>query len=296
MNRAADNRSGHNPFDKRLTPARPDIAAASLAGQVEARRFVAGTPMRVVEPAAPLRHAPRPDAALDSEALAGECFTVYDEDEGWAWGQLEGDGYVGYMPRSALGPAGSPATHRVAALRTFLYPGPSIKLPPLGALSLNAGVAIMRSEGDFAITEAGGAIFAAHLVAHDAAARDFVAVAERFLGVAYLWGGKTSLGLDCSALVQLSLGACAVACPRDSDMQEASLGIALPFDGRLGGLRRGDLVFWRGHVGIMRDGATLLHANGHAMAVTSEPLDDAVLRIATKGGGGITAIKRLART
>ena len=201
---------------------------------------------------------------------------------------------VGYLPDDCLRPDQPAPTHRVSALRTFLYPGPSIKLPPLAALSLNAGVAVVEQKGDFGVLADGGHVFLKHLAAFDRFEPDFVAVAECFLGVPYLWGGKTSLGLDCSGLTQLALAATGIASPRDSDMLEAALGTAVAFDDSLSGLQRGDLVFWKGHVGILTDPDTLLHANGYTMTVFSEPLREARDRILTKSFGAITSIKRLA--
>ncbi|MCU4181471.1 C40 family peptidase [Bosea sp. BH3] len=279
--------------DRRITAFRPDLAARHLAGLVEAARFTDPQPMRVVAPSAPLRREPRPDAPLDTEALAGELVQVYESEEGWAWVQLAGDGYVGYLPDDALRPGVPAPTHRVAALRTFVYPGASIKLPPLAALSLGAAVAVVEMKGDFAVLGDGGHVFAAHLAPVDSHEADFVAVAERFLGVPYLWGGKTSLGLDCSGLTQLALSAAGIAAPRDSDMLEAGLGMPVPFDESLSGLKRGDLVFWKGHVGILTDPDTLLHASGHSMSVHREPLREARDRIRDKSFGAITSIKRL---
>jgi cell wall-associated NlpC family hydrolase len=281
-------------FDPRLTPARADLAAKHLQGKVEAARFVEGRLYDVVEPQAPLRNAPRPDAPLLTEALKGERVMVYDTNgEGWAWGQCESDGYVGFLPESALALPGAPPTHKVAALRTFVFPGPSIKLPPLEALPLGATLAIARLEDRLAVTHGAGYLPAAHLKPLGEYESDFVAMAERFVGVPYLWGGKTALGLDCSGLVQVALTACGVVCPRDSDMQETALGtpVAMPAD--LASLRRGDLLFWKGHVGIVHDRGSLLHANAFHMAAAIEPLAGAVARIRA-GGSEITSVRRIA--
>jgi cell wall-associated NlpC family hydrolase len=280
-----------NARDPRLTPARPDLADARLQGAVDAERFTDGVVRRVVAPATPLRRHPAPDAPLDTEALMGEAVRVFDEEEGWAWGQLEGDGYVGYLSAEALGPAGVEPDHRVGTLRTFLYPGPSLKLPPLGFLSLGAAVTVTDVDGDYARLASGGFVFAGHLNPLAHREPDFVAVAERFLGTPYLWGGKTSLGLDCSGLIQVALAACGIGAPRDSDMQEAALGEAVEAD--LASLRRGDLVFWRGHVGVMLDDERLLHANGHHMLVAAEPLREAEERIRTKSFGPVTSVRRM---
>lgn len=285
-------------LDRRTTPARPDLAARHLTGQVEARAFADPVPMRVVAASAPLRREPRPDAPLDTEALCGELVDVYESFEGWAWVQLRSDGYVGYLPDDALrGDAVAP-THRISALRTFVYPGPSMKLPPLAALSLGSGVSVAGEQGDFAVlSEFGrfstGYVFAGHVAALAEPEPDFVAVAERFLNVPYLWGGKTSLGLDCSGLTQLTLAAAGIASPRDSDMLEAALGASVTFDESLAGLRRGDLVFWKGHVGILTDPETLLHATAYSMTVMREPLRGARDRIRDKSFGAITSIRRL---
>jgi cell wall-associated NlpC family hydrolase len=278
-------------FDPRVTPARPDLAAAHLRGQVEAARFVEGTEFEVFDPVAPVRRAPVPDAALETEALKGERVTIYDEDgEGFGWGQLDSDRYVGWLPMNALRAPGHQPTHKVAALRTILFPGRSIKAQPVEGLPLGCRLAVTGDDGQLARLATGGFVPVYHLVPLEAAAPDFVAVAERFIGVPYLWGGKTSLGIDCSGLVQVALTACGIACPRDSDMQR-TLGTAVPA-GDLAGLRRGDLVFWNGHVAVMRDAATLLHANAFHMAVAAEPVREAVARISA-AGSEVVAVRRL---
>ena len=283
-------RHENTAFDPRVTPARPDLAAAHLRGQVAAAHFVDGMVREVRDESAPLRREPAPDAPLDTEALKGERVTVYEtNEEGWCWGQLAADGYVGWLPANALAAPGPEPTHWVTALRTLAFPGRSIKLPPVAAFSLGCRLAVMRTEDTLAATPS-GYVPARHLAPIGAVAPDFVAVAERFVGVPYLWGGKTSLGIDCSGLVQVSLTAAGIACPRDSDMQERALGEAVASDAAQ--LRRGDLVFWKGHVAIARDGTSLLHANAFHMAVAVEPVDEAVRRIAA-GGSEIVAVKRL---
>jgi cell wall-associated NlpC family hydrolase len=278
-------------FDPRVTPARADLAAKHLEGKVTAARFVEGRVYEVIEPQAPLRREPRPDAPLETEALKGERVTIYDANgEGWAWGQLAADGYVGWLPDNALALPGAAPTHKVTALRTLAFPGPSIKLPPLEALPLGARLAIARIEDRLAVTQSGAYVPAAHLAPLDRNETDFVTVAERFLGAPYLWGGKTALGLDCSGLVQVALTACGVSCPRDSDMQEAALGAAVSADPST--LKRGDLIFWKGHVAIVRGPDSLLHANAHHMAVAIEPIADAVMRI-RGGGNDVTSARRI---
>ena len=280
-------------FDPRLTPARADLAAKELEGKVTAARFVEGPVFEVIEPQTAVRATPAPDVPLLTEALKGERVTIYDMNaEGWAWGQLAADGYVGWLSANALSPAGPSATHKVTALRTFAFPGPSIKLPPLEALPLGARVAIARFEDRLAVTRSGTYVSAPHLAPLDFVEPDFVAVAERFLGVPYLWGGKTALGLDCSGLVQVALTATGRICPRDSDMQEQALGALVPH-AEEGALQRGDLVFWKGHVAIVRDGATLIHANAFHMAVAIEPLGEAITRI-SEAGSEITSVRRIA--
>ena len=279
-------------FDPRLTPARPDLAAKALEGKVEAARYVEGRVYEVIEPQAPLRTAPAPDAALATEALKGERVTIYDSNaEGWAWGQLVADGYVGWLPANALVPPGPQPTHKVIAIRTLAFPGPSIKLPPLEALPLGASVAVARMDGRMAVTRSGAWVPASHLAPLESSEDDFVGVAERFIGVPYLWGGKTALGLDCSGLVQIALTACGISCPRDSDMQEAAFFAAAGQAGAPADLRRGDLVFWKGHVAIARDRNSLIHANAFHMAVAIEPVAEAVARI-RQSGSEITSVRR----
>lgn len=281
--------------DPRTHAWRADLAAASLADTVDAPRYAPGRKYQVIAGSAPMRHEPRFDARLDTELLCGETVTVYDAAEGWAWAQNDTDSYVGYVPTEALSEQITAATHRVAALRAHIYPAPDIEAPPLDHLHMNARAVVAEPGGRFSRLQDGRFVAAAHMVPVSETVEDFVAVAERFTGTPYLWGGRTSFGLDCSALVQVSLQAAGAAPPRDSDMQEAVLGEALDVATDLSALRRGDLVFWKGHMGVMRDPVNLLHADAHHMAVASEPLQDAVARIA-EAKGPVTSIRRLARS
>jgi cell wall-associated NlpC family hydrolase len=278
--------------DPRLTPARPDLAAKYLEGKVKAERFVAGEMFEIADAIAPLREGPASDSMLATQALKGERVTIYDRnEEGWAWGQLNNDGYVGWLPDRALAKPSAAPTHKITAIRTFAFPGPSIKLPPVDTLLLGTTLGLMREEGPFAVTSDRLYLPRAHVGPIDHYEDDFVAIALRFVGTPYLWGGKSSLGIDCSGLVQVTLNAAGTGCPRDSDMQKDGLGRTLDAT-EAKKLQRGDLIFWKGHVAIACDAEHIVHANAHHMATVIENTNDAVARIKA-AGSEITAIKRL---
>lgn len=272
--------------DPRLTLARDGVAARSLAGLVPADRYIDTVARQTAVPSASLRRAPSAGAEQVDQLLYGELFEVLDEVDGWAFGQASRDGYVGYVDALLLGGSPVSATHTVRALRTYGFSSPSIKSSPVGLFSMNALVAAVGREGRFVRAADGAWFVEEHLAPVHNAEADFVAVAERFIGTPYLWGGRESLGLDCSGLVQQALYACGVACPRDSD-QQAEMGLPVET------LRRGDLVVWRGHVAIATGGHDIIHASGSHMAVVSEPLAVATARIRDLGGGEPIAFRRL---
>jgi hypothetical protein len=273
-------------FAPRLRPARPDLAADHLRGQVEATRFVAGKACRVTASLLDLTARPERGAELATQLLFGETFTVYEtRPDGLAWGQAALDGYVGYVDASGLGPPHGRG-QRITALTSHLYAEPSVRSRVTLELPFLAEVAVAGTTGGFARLRGGGCVPRPHL---EPVSGDFVTQAERFLGVPYRWGGRSPGGIDCSGLVQLALLAAGRPAPRDSDMQAALIGSALDGDAPP---ERGDLVFWKGHVGIMRDAATLLHANAWHMVVAAEPLAEAARRTAAMGGGPILVRRR----
>ena len=231
-----------------------------------------------------LRRAPSPNAEQLDQLLFGETFEVLDTGDGWAFGQAKRDGYVGYVEAAALVEPAMASTHTVRALRTYAYTEPSIKSAPSGLYSMNALLTAQGREGRFVQT-GGGWFVEEHLAPAGEVEQDYVAVAERFLGTPYLWGGRESLGLDCSGLVQQAFYACGRTCPRDSD-QQATLGEPVET------LQRGDLVFWRGHVAVMTSTTDIIHANGFHMAVVAELLAEVMARISASGGGEPTAFRR----
>ncbi|MBD8892315.1 NlpC/P60 family protein [Roseibium litorale] len=283
-------------LDRRRHPVRLDLAAASYKGKVEAASFVEGFRRSVRADVLDLRPAAQLEKGIDTQAVYGEAFQVFEETpDGWSWGQLGTDGYVGWVRTSGLADSIAP-THRVRALRTFRYPGADLKFPPLGLISLGAMVSVTGytvTRGlEYALLSDGSAVVARHLVPVGHFENDWVAVAEELIGTPYLWGGRSSLGLDCSALSQIAASFGGHALPRDSDMQAAEAGDAIPHED-LSGLKRGDLIFWRGHVAIVRSPDSLLHANGYTMTVAVEPLEAAIKRIAATEWGVVTGVRRL---
>lgn len=291
-------------YDPALTPWRPDLAAAHLKPNLPAARYAEGIPRRAGRGIVPIRNRPETGAMQTTELLFGEDFTVYEEADGWAWGQVAADGYVGYCEAYALEPRGPAPTHAVSALRCFHYPAPDMKQPPLKAFSLGARVTVTSTEGRWRAIAGGGYVHETALRPLDQWLSDWAATAERFLGVPYLWGGRSSLGLDCSGLVQVCLAEAGHPCLRDTPMQEGTIGAPVAIDdARMAaagiealadhGLRRGDIVFFPGHVGIMIDAQNMVHANATAMCVSIDPLSAVADRVRAAEGVGVSSVARL---
>ncbi|HUS98107.1 MAG TPA: NlpC/P60 family protein [Hyphomicrobiaceae bacterium] len=278
--------------DLRRLAVRPGLADARLRGKVQADRFVEGHLHHAVQPVTAVRRHPGDIAPRDTEVLYGERVRVFDQAAGWAWAQLETDGYVGYVPASALEPCAAGPTHHVTAVRAIVYSGPSALSEPRMTLSLGSALAVAGETDGFSELPDGGFIGTRHLSQATRNAPDFVTVAERFLGTPYVFGGRSCHGIDCSGLVQAALSAAGIRAPRDSDMQQVELGESIESGDQLDGLRRGDLCFWPGHVGIMTAPDRIVHANATHMQVTHEPISDVADR-SRKDGPRILAVRRL---
>lgn len=269
--------------DRRLTPANGRVAALHLAGQVTADKFLEGWSMMVGPAVTDL--CASPDGPRDRQLLMGAVVTVFENRAGWSFVQVA-DGYVGYVSSNALDEVLTP-THFVASVATHAYVAEDFKSRNLCSLPFAARVTVLDERRKFFETNA-GFIPKSHLRGLDRPFNDPATVAQLHFGVPYLWGGNSTRGIDCSGLIAASLAACDIACPADSDMQRDGLGQS--FDGPF---QRGDLVFWQGHVGMMVDPDTLIHANAHHMATVYEPVERAILRIDAQGDGPVVARKRL---
>lgn len=283
-------------MDARLNAFRTDLADIRLKGKVAATHFSDPVVQQVVVAVADLRRAPRPDSPLDTQLLMGETVDVFEEAEGWCWVQAHGDGYVGYMADTALSIRTSEPTHIVAVPRTFVYPGPDMKLPTEAALSMGSKISV-KGEAEtrgttYLLLSGGGAVVAKHVSPIGQVFNDPVSVAEQFLRTPYLWGGRSGHGIDCSGLVQLCYAMCGVSLQRDTAMQRNTAGREF-HPGRDGSvLQRGDLVFWNAHVAMMLDESNIIHASGHAMAVVTEDFQEALDRIGYMYGAP-TAYRRV---
>lgn len=274
--------------DPRRIPANARVAAERLRGSVDAPAFVDGKQAMINKPLVDLLRAP--GGARDRQLCLGESVLVYETHQGWAFVEAMRDGYIGYLPARDLGEMPE-RTHRVSARATHLYPEPDFKTRERVTLSFGSMISVTGEANDrFSETGSGLFVPTAHLKPLSEPETDPIDVAERLLGVPYLWGGNSSFGTDCSGLVQIACLACGIACPGDADMQEEELGAALPADVPS---QRGDLLFWQGHVAWMADEKTLIHANAFHMATAYEPLEAALARIEAQGDGPVTSRKRL---
>ncbi|ATF16765.1 Cell wall-associated hydrolase (invasion-associated protein) [Phaeobacter gallaeciensis] len=279
-------------MDPRRTPANDRVIAAHLALDPDGRQIVEGQPAQICLPVVNLLR--RPDGPRDRQLLLGAEVTIYDAHDGWAFVQAAADRYVGYVPAFSLEQPTDPVTHQVCTAATHAYSAADMKSADLCSLSHGSRLRVSSLGSKFAETNH-GYVPLHHLRPISQPDRDPVAVAQLFLGTPYLWGGNSRWGIDCSGLVQAAMLACGVACPGDSNQQERELGDNIPLGNTAvpSDLRRGDLLFWKGHVALMQDPETMIHANAYHMAVALEPVADAVERIMSQGDGPITSHRRV---
>lgn len=273
--------------DPRLTPATDRVALSSLRGVIDRPAYTDGTPMRVAVPLAELCRTP--GGARDRQLNFGADVTVIDDsrEDGWVFVQRAEDGYCGWTTGAALSDRRAPITHRVSAAATHLYPAPDMKLHQIFALSIGAQLSVEGVEGRFARLATGGYVPVQHI--SDQPDSDPVDVALRLLGTPYLWGGNSDWGLDCSALMQCALAACDIPCPGDTDLQFKA---GQPVEGQP---KRGDLLFWPGHVAMVMDDRRMIHATAYAMAVITEDIEAAKARIDAGGEGPFLGARRFVR-
>ena len=271
--------------DPRITPANSRAALESLRGTVDAPHYTEGEAAQLIAPLTDLLASP--GGKRERQLLLGDGFTIIDRHQGYAFGQAGKDGFCGYLPEPSLGPAESP-THWVAAPMTTLYPQPNIKIREIGALTLGARVTAIAESGKFTQTTR-GFVPTLHLKPIGDWHKDPVAIAQTYLGTPYLWGGNSRAGLDCSGLVQACLMSCGLACPGDADLQQD---LGKPISEKAA-LKRGDLLFWDGHVALCMNADFMIHATAAFMAVVMENTRSAIKRITDQGGGPVTARRRV---
>jgi hypothetical protein len=262
-------------IDKNTNPYRDDIAAEKLRGLVGATKFIAPVTKQIVSGSASMKSAPSDNASQVSEALCGDIFEIYEEKDGYSWGQIVRNEYVGYIKSESLADKIINPNRKIRALRTYGFSIPKVQGMVIANLSMNAQVfATEKKENGFVDCGRHGWIYEKHLATLDEYYSDPAEVAQMFLHAPYYWGGVQSNGLDCSGLVETSFAACGIKLPRDAYMQE-KCGQELAIKDDLSGLKRNDLIFWKGHVGIMLDEVNFIHANGWHMCVAIEPLFEA---------------------
>ena len=266
-------------FDRRITAIRKDIASDYFKGLIKRKKFVEGVKHTVISNYSPL-HSSK-SSTISSQLLFGEQVYVFDQSNGWSWVQGMRDGYVGYTPSKNLKKQRIKSSHKVSSLRTFVYSSSNIKSDVITYLSLNSLVLISDRRNNFVKIKNLGWCFKNDFEKISKSNFNIVELSKKYLGTPYLWGGRDSMGIDCSGLVLNIMQMNCINFPRDTDLQESFVTKSIKYEKNL---RAGDLVFWKGHVAMMVDKKNIIHANAFHMITNIEPLQTVKKRILKENG------------
>ena len=274
-------------FDTRITPIRRDLASTAYKAIVKRKKYVTAKLATVKSAFTPLYS--NKGSKLSTQLLYGEECDVFETKNGWSWIQSRRDNYVGYTPTINLTRKIYKPNSKVISLRTVIYTKPDIKSVTKGYLSFNSLVEVIKIKGKYSLIKNLGWCPSLDLVKIKSSKFNHIDLSKQYLDTPYLWGGRDSMGIDCSGLVQNLHQINNRPFPRDTDMQEMFVTNEVKYEKDL---KAGDLVFWKGHVAMMIDNSNIIHANAFHMKTAIEPLSTAKKRI-LKSNGKIKKLGRL---